>query len=301
MAASNGNVGEYQPPSPAEVEKAAVDLRDHIAVAFDRYMWMIVEDRKVDCAEQAEVMAERWRIPMERFQLEQAGDEFLSDEGAQLYAALEASFILTLSGEAERRAVRLEVPELMGRLLGAGEGIWHEHWPELHESMLTEMDRKMAGPSELPSVTIKRPSRISRFNRSRNREIDAWNARLGEAYTETAVFYKELAPDGRELSAEERAAAAEHVETAATVDRELDLARELFSEQDWSHTRLLLAEFRSLRRSLTLALSSDPGRRSLALSLDEAGARTFIMNERVNGASHHDAIERLKAEMAAGA
>jgi hypothetical protein len=301
MAASNGNSQEYQPPSRAEVEKAATDFQNEIAAAFDAYMGMYVLRRTVDCTEQAEVLAERWRIPIERYQLEQVGDEFISDEGAQLYSAIEASFILTLSADPARRALRLDPDELMGRILGAGEGIWHEHWPEIHESILTEVDRKVAGPADLPAVTVKRPSRLSRFNRSRTREIDAWKVRLGEAYTEAAFFYKELAPDGRELSAAERAAAEEHVETAATVDRELDLTRELFSEQEWSQTRLMLAEFRSLRRSLTLALSSNPHRRSLALSLDEAGVRTFIMNQRVNGASHQDAIERLKVEMAAGA
>jgi hypothetical protein len=301
MAARNGNSQEYQPPSRAEVKKAATDFQNEIAAACDAYMGMFVLGRSVDCAEQAEVLAERWRIPIERYQLEQVGDEFISDEGAQLYSALEASFILTLSGDPERRALRLDPDELMGRILGAGEGIWHEHWAEFRDSILTEIDRKAAGPVEMAPMAARRPDRVSRFNRNRNRAIDAWNARLGEAYTATAIFYKELAPDGRELSAEERAATEEHVETAATVDRELDLARELFSQQDWSQTRLMLAEFRSLRRSLTLALSSDPDRRSLALSLDEAGIRTFIMNQRVNGASHQDAIERLKLEMAAGA
>jgi hypothetical protein len=301
MAASTGNSEEYRPPSRAQVEKAATDFQDEIATAFDTYMGMFVLGRTVDCTEQAELLAERWRIPMERYQLEQVGDEFISDEGAQLYSALEASFILTLSGDPERRALRLDPDELMGRILGAGEGIWHENWAEFRDSILTEVDRKAAGPLELAPITARRPERISRFNRNRNRAIDAWNVRLGEAYTATAIFYKDLAPDRRELSAEERAAAEEHAETAALVDRELDLARELYSEHDWSHTRLMLAEFRSLRRSLTLALSSDPRRRDLALSLDEAGVRTFIMNERVNGASHEDAIERLKVETATGA
>lgn len=301
MAASNGNSEEYRPPSRAEIEKAATDFRNEIAAAFDAYMGMFVLARTVDCTEQAEVLAERWRIPMEQYQLEQVGDEFISDEGAQLYSALETSFILTLSGDPERRALRLDPDELMGRIFGAGEGIWHEHWAEFRDSMLTEVDRKAAGPVELPPITARRPDRISRFNRHRNRAIDAWNVRLGEAYTATAIFYKDLAPDGRELSAEERAAAEEHVETAALVDRELDLAREVFSEHDWSHTRLMLAELRSLRRSLTLTLSADPHRRELALSLDEAGVRTFIMNERVNGATHERAIERLKVKMAAGA
>jgi hypothetical protein len=292
--------GEYQPPSPAEVQEAATALRDEIAAALDAYMWMIVEDRSVDCTDQAEVMAERWRIAMERYQLEQIGDEFISDEAAQLYAALETSFVLTLSGDAERRALRLDVPELAGRFLGAGPGIWHEHWAEMEASILTEVDRKAAGPVDVSPITAHRPERISRFARSRNREIDAWKVRLGEAYNATAVFYRDLAPDGRELSSEERSAVQEQVETAAAVDRELDLARGFFSEEEWTKTRLMLAEFRSLRRSLTLALSSDPGRRGLAVSLDEAGVRTFIMNQRINGASHEDAIERLKVEIATG-
>jgi len=301
MADSNGHRDEYQPPTPDAVQEAATALRDEIAAAFDAYMWMIVEDRTVDCTDQAEVMAERWRIPMERYQLEQVGDEFLSDEAWQLYAALETSFILTQSGDAERRALRLDVPELTGRFLGAGEGIWHGHWAEMKQSILIEVDRKAAGPVDLAPITAQRPERISRFSRSRKREIDAWKVRLGEAYTATAAFYRDLAPDGRELDPEERAAASDHVETAAAVDRELDLAREFFSEEEWSRTRLMLAEFRSLRRSLTLALSSDPSRRRLALSLDEAGVRTFIMNRRVQGASHEDAIEHLKSRMAAEA
>lgn len=301
MVDNHDNSGEYQPPSRDEVQEAASALQNEIAVAFDVYMGMVVLDRTVDCTERAEVMAERWRIPMERYQLEQAGDEFLSDEGAQLYSALEASFILTLSGDSQRQALRLAVPEMVGRFLGAGEGIWHEHWPELQKSFLTEVDRKTAAPNDLSPMTVKRPERVSRFNRSRNRRIEAWNIRLGEAYTEAAFFYKDLAPDGRALSPEERSTAEAHVEMAATIDRELDLFRELFSEHDWSQTRLMLAEYRSLRRSLTLALSSDPGRRGLALSLDEAGVRTFIMNQRVNGASHEDAIERLKVETTAGA
>lgn len=301
VADNEGSSAGYHPPSKAEVQTAATDFQNEIAAAFDAYMGMIALNRTVDGTELAEVLAERWRVLMERYQLEQAGDEFLSDEGAQLYAALEASFILTLSSDPDRQALRLDPEELMGRILGAGEGIWHEHWSELQESILTEVDRKAAGPVDLPPITVTRPARISRFNRSLNREIDAWNVRLGEAYTATGFFYKDLAPDGRELSAEERAAAEAQVETAAAVDRELDLARGLFSEQDWSTTRLMLAELRSLRRSLTLALSSDPRRRGLAVSLDEAGVRTFIMNQRVQGASHQDAIERLKVETAAGA
>ena len=123
----------------------------------------------------------------------------------------------------------------------------------------------------------------------------------GETYTEIAFFYKELAPSGHELTEQESSASREHLEEAAAADRHLDASREVFSRRDWDVTQLMLGELRSLRHGLALALSGDQARRALAPTVDEQGVSTFIMNERVNGASYEEAIARLTARVEAEA
>jgi hypothetical protein len=286
----------------SEVREAASALREEIAAAFGAYNTMgNDEDAAVESWEWVERLAERWRIAMERCQLERVGEEFLSDEAVQLYAALESSFILSLSPLPERQAMRLTPMELVGRLLGAGPGIWHEQWEDLHERILTQMDRRVGGPVYLPHATVHRPARLWRLQHRRIRRMHELTAFAGEAYTEIGTFYKELAPDGRALTEQESTASREHLEEAAVADRHLDASREVFSRRDWDVTQLMLAELRSLRRGLALALSDDPARRALAPTVDELGVRTFIMNERVNGAGHEGAIARLTARLEAEA
>lgn len=164
---------------------------------------------------------------------------------------------------------------------------------EERERILTAIDRAAGRALDLPDGAVHRPSRLRlRFQPRRKRQFLPLVNMVGDMYTAVAVFYKQLAPDGRELSDEERIAARQQIEAAAAADRELDLARGIFPQSDWEPTRLMLAEIRSLRRSLVLALSPDPGRRALVVTIPEAGVRTFVMRQRLAGATHEEAIAR---------
>jgi hypothetical protein len=233
--------------------------------------------------------------------VERTGADVLSDEGAQLYSALEDSLVLSRSADEERRALPLGAAELLSRMLSAGEGIWGDDWDDTREQMRTIIDRVAGGPIDLPDGAVHRPSRLGlRLRPRRNQQLAQLLDLAGQTYTAVAVFYKELAPDGRALSDGEQVAARSQIEDAAATDRELDLARGGFPERDWEPIRLMLGELRSLRRSLVLALSQDPERRALAITIPEAGVRTFVMNQRVSGASHEEAIARLPSAALGG-
>lgn len=93
---------------------------------------------------------------------------------------------------------------------------------------------------------------------------------LALTMTETFRFYtKTLAPDGRELSAEERAAVKERLDAgvlalrAARVNR--DFIAYILAEEDFD-VRSTISVLRMMQRSLVLALSADPDRRARAIS-----------------------------------
>lgn len=289
---------ESIPPEDRQrISQASAEFFDDFWAALAGYSATFA-DGPTDTApeEWLELMALRWRVMMERNGVERAGEDVLSDEGAQLYSALEDSFALSGSADEERRALRLGPEEFLSRMLSAGEGIWHGDWEQQRERMLTSIDRTAGGPIDLPDGAVRRPSRLSfRFQPRRQQQMTRLLNLAGETYNALAVFYKELAPDGRELSAAEQSAVRSQIEDAAAADRELDLARGSFPERDWEPTRLMLGELRSLRRSLVLALSSDPERRGLVVTIPEAGVRTFVVNQRLAGASHEEAIARWLA------
>jgi len=97
---------------------------------------------------------------------------------------------------------------------------------------------------------------------------------LRETTFETYRFYRDIAPDGRELTADERAAALERLELGAicsrTVDRDRDIVEHVAEGFDLRPT---LAALRSLQHSLVLALSEDAALRSRAMTVDELQAR----------------------------
>jgi hypothetical protein len=297
-AAHRRESGRTLEPVPEEVRQqvgqAGAGILSDFAEAMAAYTATFSHE-DVDCGTWLERLSARWRVAMEKFQGEQPGVGFLSDEAEQLYSALEDSFALSRSADEQRLGLRLGGEELLARLMGAGEGIWHEDWDGIREDILTELDRKLARPTELPRSTLSRPAHVfARLQRGRRERVRSLIDLVGSTYTATAVFYKALAPDGRRLDEPERAEALEHVEEVAACDRVVDLEREAFSQKDWEATHLMLAEMRSLRRSLILALSEDPDRRALAVTLPEARVRTFVMNERARGASWEAAVAKLK-------
>jgi hypothetical protein len=273
-----------------------------------RYSQMILRDEDGEAWDCLETLAERWRDAGELRRLEQMGDGFLSDEAVQLFAALEDSLILLLSSDEQRRALRLEAEELVDRFVMAGsQGLYdgiYDSWEEAIRPKLVEGELEFGRPVQPRRVEPpKRPSGspLAAGRRKRRDRMREPMELLSNAMLETALFYKQLDPDGRELRGEDRAKARELLEAGAACDRRIDRDRYQFSQSSWDLVSLNLAQFRAMRRSLVLALSDDPARRAKAMPAGELQSRVFVMNERLNGASYEEAWDRLQAAIAAQA
>jgi hypothetical protein len=122
---------------------------------------------------------------------------------------------------------------------------------------------------------VKLPgSGLSPEDLDRAKRIDALADLVIVTMAETFKLYRELDPDGRELTDAEAAAVRERLEAGARCGRALDSERELIGlaagEID---LRPALGVVRLMQHSLTLALSDDPGRRARAIPLDELKER----------------------------
>jgi hypothetical protein len=88
----------------------------------------------------------------------------------------------------------------------------------------------------------------------------------------------------------------EQLEAAAVCTRTIDLEYDTITRDDHEHGRPLYALFRSLQRSLVLALSDDPARRARAMPLGEGQLRALMAREQMaNGSSWAEAWEAALA------
>jgi hypothetical protein len=86
---------------------------------------------------------------------------------------------------------------------------------------------------------------------------------------DTFRFYEDLAPDGHELSSEERGQVTERLELATLCLRELNVDSDLLSNlagQGKLDFRPAVAVLRMMQRNLVLVLSNNPERRAQAIS-----------------------------------
>ncbi len=234
-----------------------------------------------------ERLAARWRELGEVEHLADLEEEWLPEEGVQLFSALEDSLILTLSSSAPRRALTLDVDEIAARIYLAGQdGSLGEDWRAMAEEVMEAYDERAGKRVERPELPRHAMPRLPSVKRRRQQ---ARTAELMELTSEALVaairIYEELHPDGRELTEAEREAADDRVEALAEADRLTDRVRFLFSETDWKLFALLLAAARSARRGLILACSANSEHRALAMPVDELQGRVLVANERIQGRS----------------
>lgn len=275
-------------------------LLEEFGRAVEAYSRMVTSDDYGEASEWSERLAERWRETAEVARLEQLGDELLPSEALQLFGALASSMIL--AGDDDERSHRLALgeQEFAERLVLAGsEGIWAD-WEELMRVVELERAQRFGSVSEIKPGAPKRPPAHlpTPGRRRRTARANELLAELERRLLETRDFYYEsLAPDGRALTAEERAATERHLQALAVCCREIDLDRYIWPTGEWDAMQPLLAELRSMQYSLALAVSNDPRRRAKAASSDERKARAFVAAELVRGASREEAVGRLRAEI----
>jgi hypothetical protein len=283
------------PSGPAARAAAlVVSMSEELAAAVFAYLVMHAADDYGEAWDWLERLADRWRNVAEKHKLEQLGDDFLPSEAQDLLASLESSLVLASSADETRRALRLDYSELLQRLISvASHGFFED---EIIEPAWVELERR-AGHSLERQPIERPPTPTPRWGRrkARARELVALlDATLGDV----ATVHRELAPDGRKLSAEERARTIEQLEQAAAVTRTLDLEYDTITRADHELARPLYALFRSAQRALVLALSDDPARRRRAMPLKEAQWRAAILNERLtNDLTYEEAWAKVKADV----
>jgi hypothetical protein len=291
---------DHMTPEDRERATTFAHLRGSLVHDFGEglgtYAWMLTSRDFAEAGEWAERLALRWREVGERERLEQLGTQLLPEKSMELFGALLSSLVLASSAEPQRRELALQEQELGERVVLAGrEGVW-ANWEEVIERAQHE-DRQPSGGKR--EVEVKTPKRLSGplltpGRRKRHAVAVELSRLLEDELGASAEFYTErLLPDGDRLSPERAAEARDRLEAAAACSRIVDRERFQWNAEDWSATKLALAELRSMETSLLLALSEDPARRSEAAPVDERRMRLFMLVEMSAGASREEAYERL--------
>jgi hypothetical protein len=278
-----------------DATRAKAALVNEFTDALVAYRAMLVSGATDNASEWVERLALRWREAGEERKLEQFGDDFLPEAGLDLLAALESSLVLAHVGDERDRSLTLDEPELLQRVLlvGSQGGVWSD-WDQALEPAVAGLERTLGGPVDRGRrlTRPKAPVLPRRRRIARARELVA---SIDETMTETAVFYRALAPDGRKLSQRERAQALDRIRAGAVCARTIDTEHDVIPEDDHEFFRPGYALLRSMQRSLALAVSDDPVRRKKAMPLSEMQARAFMMDQQLaHGASPEEAWHALK-------
>jgi hypothetical protein len=175
--------------------------------------------------------------------------------GAALLAVIEDSLVLHLYAPGSERSWRVRADEIYDLLVVArGEGVWE--WEQPVDEQHPCAPYRPAG-----SVESNLPEPVELFKRL-----------MGQA-AESTEFYQQLAPDGRELSGNERLAVREQLVAGAIALRELaqielSLTGLLPNTNPPTDFRLVGEEWRRKQRSLILALSDSRALRSRSYPAD---------------------------------
>jgi hypothetical protein len=174
--------------------------------------------------------------------------------GLRLLDAVEQSLVLMVYGGGDERALHATSREIYDLMVAArAEGVWDFLDPE--------------AASEAVAVTGKdSPQGMAEERAVELRDLLMWT------WSETAIFYRGLRADGRELSEDEADASRERLRVGAACLRRIDLEREAIDslaakgrkDMDFGLTITLL---RMMQRSLVLAISDEPARRAQTISM----------------------------------
>lgn len=191
---------------------------------------------------------------VEHFGLVPMGEKSIHRRGVDLLGAVEDSLVLLSFGTEEERESCARSDEIYGLLRAARDD---RGWSFLDSN-----------PRALPHSKCVAPEDLS------DRDAGMRLLALAQQVADTIVFYEGIGPDGRELNAEERDAAVGRL--VAGVMRMRDLARvapetklPTPAGQPSTDLRTIMAIVRRMNRSLVLALSDNPSRRSHAMSVEE--------------------------------
>jgi hypothetical protein len=275
--------------------RAAVEMRTLLWVALNTYPTLDADDGAQEAWAWLERIAAQWRQAAQLHALEQAGDAFLPDDAAELLAALESSLALTGSDDPEHWELTLGAEEIVERMLPIGAGLWAD-WEQILDVLWREREHRAGRPrTDRPDSWPPVAAPVKHPRRSDKGVVRGLSAHLDAELAATAGLYNELVPDGRRLTDQERAAALERIRALAAFSRRIDLGAGRFAQTDWDLVVLSLSELRTVARNLVLAVSEDPARRRLAMSLNETRERAFILGARAQGSSWDDAYAALRA------
>jgi hypothetical protein len=228
--------------------------------------------------------------------------EILPENLYALDGAIEDSLVLSLSTDVARRDLRINQDdlgrraEIAGReLLGDG---WEHYWDELWKDVqvdvaeFNDVGRRFSGEEWvdrshdeilrfLKGAYAKDPAeqRMTvtmrlRGRRGRIARVDQLAGRINEVLTAALGFYKELAPDGRRLTGENRQDATAHLLASAAALRIVDIEQpNLDAEHYRDHLAPWIWVSRSVCRSMVLALADDPALRAHAMPVQELQQR----------------------------
>ncbi|HEY5196761.1 MAG TPA: hypothetical protein VIJ51_07020 [Solirubrobacteraceae bacterium] len=243
-----------------------------------------------------EMIAERWR-DAEDLDLELLGSDFLKDEEGALLGAIEDSLVLTWSDDADCQAHRLDPREVRDRVQTVCRQLpyaeawnndwdrvareakatlrerddWHDGVDEYIDGLAEEM--KFHGPALAGKLRRLRPGRLAGRllpgRPSRVATVQELLESLVAVTNETGEWYRALAPNGRELTSAEQHTTRNLLIRGARRLREADDERDGVSDFMRTVLRLRSSLDHSMHRSLILALSGDPARRSRAMTDDE--------------------------------
>jgi hypothetical protein len=261
--------------------KALLDLRGVILEASSGYGRMLEADNFSDAWAWLEMTALAWR-DTEEFDLEHAfDDDFLPIEAASLLGAIEDSFVLARSESEQHRELALEWSEVVVRTQQAGEaGLLGVGWNRAVDEVYSQSERTRATKRSIEEAYKKRRrkqvglrARVQRGMTPRHRALQL-PALLDDTAVPLAAFYRQLDPDGRPASEDERAEGHRHIEEAAAALRGIDIKRDLYDQGIYgTHILPFVSMIRATMRSLVLALSEEPERRARAAPLLEIQQR----------------------------
>jgi hypothetical protein len=240
-------------------------------------------------------------------QLEEVGiydpiDEVVPEDLFALEGAIEDSLVLSLSTDVARRDLRIDQDDLgrradlVGReLLGDDwDAYWDQFWRDVqvdvaefndagrHANGENWVDRSQGeivrflrgGYAKEPAEQRMTVTMRLRGRRGRIVRVEHLAERINEALTSAMSFYKQLAPDGRRLTGDDRQDAIAHLQTSAAALRIVDIELpSLDAEHYRAHLGPWIGVSRSVTRSLVLALAENPALRGRAMGVDELQQR----------------------------
>jgi hypothetical protein len=265
--------------------------------ALNAYPEVRERDSEGEAWEWLERLAEHWRRGAELTGLHFLGDDFLPD-ALGLLGALESSLALLGTGDPRRAELALTADEIVAGMIRVGPGLWPD-WDRILNDMWRFREHVAGRPdTDRPDGWPPVPKPVRHPRRTR-RAAGPLATDAGEALASVTKLYPRLDPDGRRLTGGERQEVLENIRAIAVAGLRMYRESGLFCPGDWDAWGIELGMLSSLLRSLALAVSDDPERRGLAMSLDHVRQYLFMSTHRVaNRTSWFEAAEALRAFVA---